>query len=29
MVSEQNGKRAFDFVRFFVPLQNRILTQRF
>lgn len=26
---EQNGKRAFDFVRFFVPLQNRILTQRF
>lgn len=22
MVSEQNGKRAFDFVRFFVPLQN-------
>ena len=29
MESEQNGKRAFDFVRFFVPLQNRILTQRF
>ena len=22
MVSEQNGKRSFDFVRFFVPLQN-------